>query len=76
MLTVALLFVFPILFKYIGVQGYEVFTAENIFNRVGELLQGILNIGKEVRDQGYSNNAPAYESIDNGSTIDASEYSL
>lgn len=31
--TIALLFIFPLVFRVLEVQGYKVYTAKNIFNR-------------------------------------------
>lgn len=38
-LTIFLLFVFPILFQMLNVQGYKNYTAKNIFSRAGEVIQ-------------------------------------
>lgn len=38
--TLLLLFLFPILFKQLEVQWYQIYTAENIFKKAWELIQG------------------------------------
>lgn len=47
-LTVILLLFFPTLMKYVGVKSYEVYEAKNIFNRVGEIMQSAMDLGKDV----------------------------
>ena len=43
--TLVLLFLFPVLFEKLNIPGYEVFTARNIFAKVGELLSYFFEIG-------------------------------
>ncbi len=50
LLTIFFLFALPLLLKYLGVDGYELFNAQNIFMRIGELMNSILNIGNEARN--------------------------
>lgn len=45
--TLILLFVFPILFKQMKVSGYQYYTAQNIFNRAGQIIKRIMGIGSE-----------------------------
>ncbi len=45
--TLLLLFAFPILFKQIRVNGYQYYTAQNIFNKAGDLIRRIFSIGSE-----------------------------
>lgn len=49
-LTMFLLTFFPILFEQLHVTGYETYTASNIFNRVGEILNSLLQLGNLVRE--------------------------
>lgn len=46
-ITLILLFVFPILFKQMKVSGYQYYTAQNIFNRAGLIIKRIMGIGSE-----------------------------
>jgi len=39
LLTLILLFIFPYVFQYMNLTGYKLYTARNIFNRAGELIQ-------------------------------------
>lgn len=45
--TLILLFVFPILFKQMKVSGYQYYTAQNIFDRAGLIIKRIMGIGSE-----------------------------
>ncbi|MBS8121584.1 hypothetical protein [Candidatus Vampirococcus lugosii] len=47
-LSFLLLFVFPIVFERLKIPGYEVYTAQNIFNKSGELIRNIM--GKDESD--------------------------
>jgi hypothetical protein len=38
-LTMVLLFLFPYVFQFLSVPGYKVYTAQNIFQKAGEILQ-------------------------------------
>lgn len=39
LLSLILLFLFPIVFQYMNITGYSMYTARNIFHRAGELIQ-------------------------------------
>lgn len=47
-LTLIFLFIFPVLFKKLGVPGHEAYTAQNIFKFTSWFLRSILDFGKEV----------------------------
>ena len=61
LLTLVLLFIFPFLFETLGVNGYEVYTAKNIFARAGEILSSTLDFGKDAADNynGWSSASPS-----------------
>jgi len=50
MLTIFLLTFFPILFEQLNVTWYATYTASNIFKRVGEILNSLLQLGSLVRE--------------------------
>lgn len=63
-LTVFMLFLFPLVFKRMGLENYEEYSAKNIFNKAWELLEKTLQIQdiikesqkeNEYRDQLYYN---------------------
>lgn len=45
--TIVLLFIFPILFKQMKVSGYQYYTAQNIFSRAGLIIKKIMGLGSE-----------------------------
>jgi hypothetical protein len=45
-----LLFAFPLIFKWIQIPDYELFTAASIFERVGEILQYLFQLGGLARE--------------------------
>jgi uncharacterized membrane protein len=49
-LTITLLTIFPLLLRQLQVEGYEVYTARNIFERAGDILEGVINIGQQSVD--------------------------
>lgn len=60
-LTVALLTVFPLAFRQLEITWYETYTASNIFQRAGEILNGILQLGKTSSNSfnsGWFDNSP------------------
>lgn len=54
-LTVVLLFIFPLIFKWVGLEDYESYSAKNIFNKAWELLEKTLHI-KDIVQQSQENN--------------------
>lgn len=59
-LTIFLLTIFPVVFRQLKVDGYEVYTAKNVFERAGEIVNKFLKFGQVVRDTNAnpSNQAP------------------
>lgn len=49
-LTIFLLTIFPVIFSQLKVTGYEVYTARNVFDRAGEIINKLFEFGKVVRD--------------------------
>ncbi len=49
-LTIFLLTIFPVVFRQLRVSGYEVYTARNIFDRAGEIINQVFRFGQVVRD--------------------------
>ncbi len=60
-MTIVLLFFFPLLFKYMGVQGYDNYTAKNIFERVSEIFTRILNLRSELEEVNQANDGALFE---------------
>lgn len=50
LLTIVLLFLLPLWLQALGVSGYDAFSAQAIFARVGTLLNQILAIGDYAKD--------------------------
>lgn len=49
-MTIVLLFFFPLSFKYMWVQWYDNFSAKNIFVRVSEIFTKILTMREELQE--------------------------
>ena len=47
-LTILFLILFPLLMRQLWIMNYEMFTAPNIFNRVGEIMNYLLTMGTHV----------------------------
>lgn len=54
-LTVFLLFFFPLIFKRIGLENYENYSAKNIFNKAWKLLEKTLQIKDIIKDSQEQN---------------------
>lgn len=54
-LTVFLLFMFPMVFKWVWLDNYEEYSAKNIFNKAGELLNKTLQIKDIVKESQKEN---------------------
>lgn len=50
-MTLMVLFIFPIILKKVQVPGYEYYTASNIFSQVSVITWWFLNLWKEAADQ-------------------------
>ncbi len=48
LMTLAFLFIFPLLFKSMKVPGYEVYTAQSIFKQATAVIKMVLNFGKDA----------------------------
>lgn len=48
--TVVLMFVFPLIFKWMNVKGYENYSARNIFNRSWELIKYVFQLGDVITE--------------------------
>lgn len=46
-ITLLLLFAFPLLFRQMGVSGYQYYSAQNIFNRASFIIKRIMGVGTE-----------------------------
>jgi len=53
-LTIFLLTVFPVVFRQLKVTGYEVYTARNVFERSGEIINQLFRFTQIVRDTNTS----------------------
>lgn len=58
-LTIFLLTIFPVIFNQLKVTGYEVYTARNVFDRAGEIINKLFEFGKVVRDTN-TGSTPSY----------------
>ena len=77
LLTIFFLFMLPLLIKYLGIDGYQMFNAQNIFSRIGELMNQLLNISWEV--QKYYDKDSSFWWLGgslNSSTVIESDYTL
>ncbi len=54
-LTVALLFLFPLIFKRMGLENYEEYSAKNIFNKAWELLEKTFKIQDLIKESQEEN---------------------
>lgn len=54
-LTVFLLFLFPLIFKRMGLEDYDSYSAKNIFNKAWELLEKTLQIQDIIKDSQEQN---------------------
>ncbi|MFZ2151209.1 MAG: hypothetical protein WAZ12_02485 [Candidatus Absconditicoccaceae bacterium] len=48
--TIVLMFLFPMIFKWMNVKGYENYSAKNIFNRSGELIKYVFQLGDVIKE--------------------------
>jgi len=72
-LTISLLFVFPLVFRWMKVPNSEEYSAKNIFFRAGEVIRWLSNMWEWVTE---FQNDKKNSSVDSPSTVPASEYSL
>lgn len=54
-LTVFMLFLFPLVFKRMGLENYEEYSAKNIFNKAWELLEKTLQIQDIIKESQKEN---------------------
>jgi len=81
-LTVLLLFLIPVVLRWMKVPQYDIYTPTNIFSRAGELVNKLFNLGniiKESQSQSEYRGQP-YENINTSpelsDPIDEDAYSL
>jgi formate hydrogenlyase subunit 3/multisubunit Na+/H+ antiporter MnhD subunit len=76
-LTVALLYLFPFIFKVIGLENYEKYNAKNIFNKAWTILTNIFEIKDVIKDTQELNkyNGQLYYDFDN-TTTKVNDYEL
>lgn len=63
-LTVILLFLFPLIFKWVWLENYERYSAKNIFNKAGQILNWafqLKDVIKESQEQSKYNNQLYYD---------------
>lgn len=48
-LTILLLFMVPVVLRWMNVPQYDVYTPTNIFSRAGELVGGLFNLGNVIK---------------------------
>ena len=49
-LTVVLLFLFPLIFRWIWLDNYDKYSAKNIFNKAWEVLSSVFELKDIIRD--------------------------
>ena len=54
-LSVLLLFMFPLIFKRVGLDNYEEYTAKNIFNKAWELINKTFHLKDIIKDSQKKN---------------------
>lgn len=66
-LTVILLFLFPLIFKWIWLEGYERYTAKNIFNKAWDIIKGAFKLKDVIKESQEQNkyNWQLYYETDN-----------
>lgn len=66
-LTVILLFVFPLIFKWVGLENYGKYTAKNIFNKAWDILRGAFKLKDVIKESQEMNkyNEQLYYEVDN-----------
>lgn len=77
-LTVILLFLFPLIFRWVWLENYERYSAKNIFNKAGQILNGafqLKDVIKESQEQSKYNNQLYYD-FENPYRIGDSSYTL
>lgn len=48
--TIVLMFLFPMIFKWMNVKWYENYSAKNIFNRSWELIKYVFQLGDVIKE--------------------------
>ena len=48
--TIVLMFIFPLIFKWMNVKWYENYSARNIFNRSWELIKYVFTLGDVIQE--------------------------
>jgi len=76
-LTVALLYVFPLIFKFIGLEDYDKYNAKNIFNKAWTILSSVFELKDIIRESQDMNryNWQLYYDLDNSPRI-GNDYQL
>ena len=54
-LTILLLFLIPTLLRLMNVKKYDVYTPTNIFNRAGQLVNWLFNLGNIIKESQKNN---------------------
>ena len=65
-LTAALLFVFPLIFRRIGISDYDKYTTKNIFAKAGTILSSLFEIKDIIKDSQEMNNYNSQLYFDGG----------
>lgn len=73
-LTIVFLIIFPLFLKQLWVINYEIFTAPNIFNRVGQILNYTLTLWSQIQNFYWSNSTILF--VPNSNPTVWSEYTL
>jgi len=78
--TIVLMFLFPLIFKWMNVKWYENYSARNIFNRSWELIKYVFQLGDVIqesqKDMQYRGQLYYDTTPDATTSADYSDYSL
>lgn len=68
-LTIVLLFLVPLVLRFMKVPKYDVYTPINVFGRAGELVNGLFNLGNVIKQsqQNSQYNGQIYDTLDSSS---------
>jgi hypothetical protein len=74
-LTVFLLFLVPLVLKWMKVPEYDVYTPTNVFSRAGELVNSLFNLGNVIKQSQENSqyNGQIYDTINPSSASQTAE---
>ncbi|HMS91473.1 MAG TPA: hypothetical protein PKC87_04595, partial [Candidatus Absconditabacterales bacterium] len=74
-LTILLLFLVPLVLKWMKVPKYDVYTPANVFSRAGELVNSLFNLGNIIKQSQENSqyNGQIYDTIQPSSDREISQ---